>query len=287
MIFDQHINFGYSVLQTGSGVIGSTSATSLVIAGSGDLPDPAVGPYNVVVWPAGVQPLRSNAEIMRVTAKTGATLTVTRAQEGTTALSVIAAGYQVALNVTSKLFTDIEAALPTGPSGATVLYDSGVLTSTAATLDTGANGIAAGHAAIEILFYGVSNSGAGGETWTARVNGNSGSNYESQSIMGIDSSASASSIGLASSWSLQGLGGGSNTYCAYWAWTCVGYAGTAFWKSFIGQAGVFIGATSGGNRVGINGFGWRQTSAINQFTLFPPSTKAFAAGSRLVVLGLG
>ena len=112
--FDQHTNFAYSTVQAGSGVIGSGTATTVTIASSGDLPDPALGPYNIVVWPASLQPLISNAEIMRVTAKSGATLTVTRAQEGTTALTSIASGYQVAQNITRKFFADIEAVLP-GP----------------------------------------------------------------------------------------------------------------------------------------------------------------------------
>ena len=119
MSFDQHTNFAYSTLQASSGVIGSTSGTTLIIAASGDMPDPAVGQYNIVVWPASLQPLSSNAEIMRATAKSGTTLIVIRAQEGTTALSGIAAGYQVALTMTSKLLTDLEAA---GPKCAIIQY---------------------------------------------------------------------------------------------------------------------------------------------------------------------
>ena len=109
MSFDQHKNFAYSTVQSGSGVIGSSSSTSLTIASSGDLPDPSLGQYNITVWPASQQPSTVNAEIMRVTAKSGTTLTVTRAQEGTSALTAIAAGYQVALTMTSKLLTDLEA----------------------------------------------------------------------------------------------------------------------------------------------------------------------------------
>ena len=114
MAFDQHINFAYSTVQAGSGVIGSTSGTTIVIVNTLDLPDPAAGAYNVTVWPSGVNPTRANAEIMRVTAKSSTTLTVTRAQEGTTALAVIATGYQAALTMTSKLLTDIEAVAGTG-----------------------------------------------------------------------------------------------------------------------------------------------------------------------------
>ena len=106
--FDQHVNFAYTTVQAGSGVIGSGSGTSLVAALSTDLPDPALGQYNITVWPPAQQPSTANAEIMRVTAKSGSTFTVTRAQEGSTALSGINAGYQVALTMTSKLLKDIE-----------------------------------------------------------------------------------------------------------------------------------------------------------------------------------
>lgn len=118
MAFDQHVNFGYSTVAAGSGVISSTSGTSLIIAAAGDLPDPASGgAYNVTVWPASAQPSAGTAEIMRVTAKTTTTLTVTRAQEGTTALSGIAAGFQVSATMTKKLLTDIETAIPAGGGG--------------------------------------------------------------------------------------------------------------------------------------------------------------------------
>lgn len=108
MSFDQHVNFAYSTVQPGSAVIGSTSATTLIIGGTNDLPNPASGQYNIVVWPTGVQPAVSNAEIMRVTGKSGTTITVLRAQEGTSALSGIASGYQLDLAMTAKLLTDIE-----------------------------------------------------------------------------------------------------------------------------------------------------------------------------------
>ena len=117
MAFDQHTNFAYSTVQSGSGVIGSTTGTTINIVNTADLPDPTIGAYNVTVWPSGASPTSANAEIMRVTAKSGTTLTVTRAQEATAALAAIAAGYQVALAMTSKLLTDIEAVAGTGGGG--------------------------------------------------------------------------------------------------------------------------------------------------------------------------
>lgn len=60
-------------------------------------------PFNAVAWPAGVAiPLASNAEIVRVTAIATDTLTITRAQEGTTAKS-IAVGWQIDAGLTVLL----------------------------------------------------------------------------------------------------------------------------------------------------------------------------------------
>ena len=64
------------------------SGTSLVVAAGTGAVFPAV-PFNVVVWPAGQQPVATNAEIVRVTARATDTLTITRTQEGTSARSII------------------------------------------------------------------------------------------------------------------------------------------------------------------------------------------------------
>ena len=42
-----------------------------------------------MIWPAGAQPLSTNAEIVRVTARSTDTLTITRAQESTSARTVV------------------------------------------------------------------------------------------------------------------------------------------------------------------------------------------------------
>jgi len=94
---DAHSNFGYSTVQSPAPGLAGTSLK--VATGEGAL-FPAA-PFNCTVWPAGVQPLASNAEIVRVTAVVGDTLTITRAQEGTTAKN-ITAGYQIA-NTTSAV----------------------------------------------------------------------------------------------------------------------------------------------------------------------------------------
>jgi len=74
-------------------------------------------PFNATVWPASVTPSSTNAEIVRVTAVVGDTLTIVRAQEGTSARTIVV-GDQFANTVTAKVFTDIEAA--SGGGGAAI-----------------------------------------------------------------------------------------------------------------------------------------------------------------------
>src|SRR5262245_22958161 len=104
MAFDQHANLVYTLVETPP--TPPSTGTSLVVkAGSGaQFPAP---PFNLTVWPVGAVPLRTNAEIIRVTAVTTDTLTFSRAQEGTTA-RVIAPGDQIAMTITAKVLTDIE-----------------------------------------------------------------------------------------------------------------------------------------------------------------------------------
>ena len=106
---DPHKNFAYSLVATDPSP--ASSGTSLVVtAGQGAL-FPTV-PFNAVVWPTGVQPLSSNAEIVRVTGIATDTLTITRTQEGTSARS-IGIGDQIAAAVTAKTLTDIETVVMT------------------------------------------------------------------------------------------------------------------------------------------------------------------------------
>jgi len=104
MAFDQHANFGYSTIAVAPAPAG-TGTSLQVSAGHGALFPTA--PFNCTVWPSGVQPLASNAEIVRVTAVVGDTLTIVRAQEGSSAVA-IAVGFQIANTTSRMVFTDIE-----------------------------------------------------------------------------------------------------------------------------------------------------------------------------------
>ena len=108
MGYDAHSNFGYSTVATAPSP--ADTGTSLVVqAGDGvKFPTP---PFNVTIWPANAQPTTANAEIARVTVVSTDTLTITRAQESSSARTVIV-GDQIAVSITAKVITDIETQSP-------------------------------------------------------------------------------------------------------------------------------------------------------------------------------
>jgi len=95
-----------------------SAATSIVLESTdpnlAQLPDPATaGQYNVIWWNSSSYADPSDdpyREIVRVTAKNVATLTISRAQEGTTATNKNTAGatYRIMLAPTKKLRDDLE-----------------------------------------------------------------------------------------------------------------------------------------------------------------------------------
>lgn len=104
MAFDPHANLAISVVSTAPSP--PTSGTSLTVNTGHGVRFPAV-PFNATVWPVAVAPNPANAEIIRVTARTTDTLTILRAQEGTTARA-IGSGDQIAASITAKTLTDVE-----------------------------------------------------------------------------------------------------------------------------------------------------------------------------------
>lgn len=101
---DLHKNFAYSLVATAPSP--ATSGTSLVVS-TGDGTKFPTPPFNAVIWPAASQPTAANAEIVRVTAKSTDTLTITRAQESSSARTVVI-GDQISANITAKTLTDLE-----------------------------------------------------------------------------------------------------------------------------------------------------------------------------------
>lgn len=107
--FDAHADFAYTTVVTAPSTV---SGTSLVVANASVFP---ATPFNAVTCPINTLPVAGVAEIVRVTNISSETLTMVRAQEGTTVVT-IAAGWQIANAATSKVLTDIETAIPSSAS---------------------------------------------------------------------------------------------------------------------------------------------------------------------------
>jgi hypothetical protein len=90
-------NFAVSLVATAPSP--ATSGTSLVVTAAEGALFPAV-PFNCTIWPSGTQPTAANAEVVRVTGKSTDTFTITRAQEGSTARTVVV-GDQIAQTITA------------------------------------------------------------------------------------------------------------------------------------------------------------------------------------------
>ena len=109
---DALANFAYVTVPTAPSP--PTSVTTLTLESGEGSTFPAE-PFDLLFWPPGVQPLRSNAELARCTHVAGDVLTFTRAQYGTSAQPV-AVGYQVSQPIDANLLGQL-AGVPIGDPG--------------------------------------------------------------------------------------------------------------------------------------------------------------------------
>ena len=106
-------NFAFSLVATAPSP--AASGTSLVVTAGDGAKFPAA-PFYAVCWPAGTQPSSTNAEVIRVTAVSTDTFTITRAQDGSTAQS-IAVGWNVDNNIVAGLLGQFMATSVYDPAG--------------------------------------------------------------------------------------------------------------------------------------------------------------------------
>lgn len=97
-------NFAYGKVAVAPGPSDSGGTLTLEAGQGADFPVP---PFNATMWPPNTLPRASNAEIGRCTAVSGDTLTITRAQSGTTAKH-ITVGYQIAQSIDVDLLGQIQ-----------------------------------------------------------------------------------------------------------------------------------------------------------------------------------
>lgn len=173
--------------------------------------------------------------------------------------------------------------IPVGGTGLVKLFES-TLGSAAATIDTGANGIAAGHG--DLLIYVIGRTADVGIQAGARLtlNGDTGSHYDLQFVEGVNTSATANVSLAAASWQVVLHGnGGTSGYAGLQVYTIPAYDATTFNK--VGMVhGTVVDATASSCQSIHAMLGWRSTAAINQVTL-TGATANLLAGSRMVIYG--
>lgn len=113
MALDKSSNFAKTTI---TGI--ASGATEVVLDDATNFLDPASGEYNCVIWEIsnyGNPADDPNKEIVRATALSGNTLTITRAQESTTASNHNTGGetYAIANVLTKKMIDDIDTELDT------------------------------------------------------------------------------------------------------------------------------------------------------------------------------
>jgi len=120
--YDSHLDFAYSTIATAPSP--ASSGTSLTVtAGQGAL-FPST-PFNATVWPAGIQPTTTNAEIIRVVYVNTDTFTITRSQESTSARSILITD-QIAATISQKTLNDVEAVAKTAIQNSASNVSTGV-----------------------------------------------------------------------------------------------------------------------------------------------------------------
>jgi len=105
MAFDAHKNFAVSLVATAPSP--AASGTSLVVTAGEGVRFPIATAFNAVVFPSGQMPTPANAEIVRVTAITTDTFTITRAQESSGARTIVV-GDIICAAITAKTLSDLE-----------------------------------------------------------------------------------------------------------------------------------------------------------------------------------
>ena len=169
-------------------------------------------------------------------------------------------------------------------TGLVKLFDS-TLGVAAASIDTGAGGVAAGHDCLVIVAMLQSAAAAAQRVALMRFNNDSGANYDRQFAGGFQTTASlnASAAGTGCTFLMHG-NAGSTSYPGVAVFTVPAYDKTTFWKVLTGTAGV-IDATTSNNFLTTEVQGWRSTAAISRVSVQDQSGGNLSAGSRLIVYG--
>lgn len=174
--------------------------------------------------------------------------------------------------------------LPAASTPGLVKLFEQTLASAAASIDTGANGIAAGHEDLICYILARTADSAAVAGVQITVNGDTGAHYDQQWEEGAGTTVSANTSLARANWQ---FGTSGNTALAGYAGNAMlfipAYDATTFNK-VANMQGTIAATVAGNNQAIISIFGWRSTAAINQLTV-TGATANLLAGSRLVVYG--
>ncbi len=268
---DAHANFPYSTISVAP-VPASSGLALTVQAGNGAL-FPAV-PFNATVWPAGVAAVSTNAEIVRVTANVADVFTIVRAQESSSARTIVV-GDQIAATITKLTLTDIETAI-----GMQLIQEQ-LLGSDVATVNFSSIPAPPRRKILRLTEAAISNYAY------MQFNGDTGNNYDRQNALWVASATSIQAefaqphirIG-----ELPGASADRSTRVGCIEILVPHYAGSTFDKAAICKGGAQYGTVGNVLSSGHNAGGWRNNAALTS-ALFRISTGNFKTGSIFSMYG--
>lgn len=173
----------------------------------------------------------------------------------------------------------------TALDSAGVLLYANTLSSPAASIDTGAAGIAAGFNVMVAHIIAQTTDVAIVANMKVTVNNDGSSIYDLQTITGVNVTASASIASALAFWQFQTHGAsGTSGYPGVGTLTFPGYANTSFNKTGTLVLGN-MDATAADNAVNSFILGYRSTTAISRMKVAPSNAVNLATGSALYIYG--
>lgn len=172
---------------------------------------------------------------------------------------------------------------PSSRSIGVALFDS-TLTVDAASIDTGAGGIAGGFALLEVWILARTTEAVDISSVNITVNGDAGANYDRQAVQGADAAVAAGAFLATNAWSSPVPGAAQQVGAVgVIRMSFPAYGGTTFHKT--AEATLAVGDdTAANNRVQFLGLRWRNTAAISRMAVAAAAGN-LVAGSRLLVMG--
>ena len=173
-----------------------------------------------------------------------------------------------------------------GAGGLIVLYDSGYLAGDAASIDTGAGGVAAGHFCLHVVVYARSAGAVTSDNIGLTINNDNTALYSANRLQNSNTTVSGASV-VAQTTALIGAVPGANATGSYFG-TIVGdmpaYDATANNKSglFVASA---VDDTAAHCAIATIGVAYKATAAISRLKIASQAGSNLKAGSRMVVYG--